>query len=126
MKRIESRPFAGWPIVATALAAVFLGLLTLSGFASPSSGDLAVTAPTIRGMTWAILLATLLLVGLALGHMARRRLAHARMTQASTTGAGCPRRKPWPRPISSARTTISSSAVSMPSAMRREPMARAK
>lgn len=74
MKRTKGRWFASLPIVATALAAAFLGILTLSGFASPASGDLAVSSPTIQGMTWGILLVTLLLVGLALAHVTGRRL----------------------------------------------------
>ena len=74
MKRNELRWFAAVPTVATGLASIVLGALTLNGFASPANGDLAVSATRLNGMTMGILLAALILVGLALAHVTSRRL----------------------------------------------------
>ena len=86
MKRNKGRWFAAAPIVATGLAGIVLGFLAMNGVASPASGDLAVSATTLNGMNMGILLAALVLIGLALAHTASRRLRLASLRRASKLG----------------------------------------
>lgn len=79
-------------IVATVLVALIAGRATLDGFQSSASGDLAVPAPLGGGLNLAILLVgTLVLVCLELGHVRSRRARQA--TLARSTG------RPSPGPI---------------------------
>jgi hypothetical protein len=86
MNRKQSRWLGTGAIFATGFASVILGIGTLSGLGSSTSGDLAISSTMIRGSTLGILLATLALVGLALAHVMRRRLRHARRMPASEPG----------------------------------------
>jgi hypothetical protein len=86
MKRNWGRWFAAAPIVATGLASLVLGFLAMNGVASPASGDLAISGTTLNGMTMGVLLAALVVIGLALAHVTSRRLRFARLRRAPKLG----------------------------------------
>jgi hypothetical protein len=86
MKRNKGRWFAAALIVATGFASIVLGFLAMNGVASPASGDLAVSATMLNGITMGILLPALVFVGLALAHTASGRLRLARLRRASQRG----------------------------------------
>ena len=83
MNRSERLQLTEALILATGLAGVVLAFLSLNGSASHTSGDLSITSTTTSSMTISILLATFLLVGLALAHMTIRRHRLARLRRAA-------------------------------------------
>jgi hypothetical protein len=83
MKRSEGLQLTETLILAAGLGSVVLGFLALNGPGSRASGDLSITSTTASPMTIWILLATFVLVGLALAHMTIRRHQLARLRRAA-------------------------------------------
>jgi predicted lysophospholipase L1 biosynthesis ABC-type transport system permease subunit len=82
MDRKVSTRFAIGAIATLGLISIVLSIVTLSGLWSQGSGDLLVSPAMANGMNLALLVGSIVILGLEFAHVRRLRRRHAPVRQA--------------------------------------------